>query len=1235
MINRINPRSLPLCVLASVFLCSAASMAQNVAPAVRIVNPIDENQLVTLAGNTHPAANAKNDRGPVSPGLPMTDLVLVLSRSPEQQAAFDTFVASLNDTNSPNYHQWLTPEQVGELYGPSTTDIATITGWLNGHGFTVTQVTKDRMSIRFSGSASMVNRVFHTEIHNLVVNGVPHIANMSDPQIPAAIAPVVVGIKSLHNFFPRPAHHMGQLVQHNPQTGKWAREAGAAAIAARTFRTESAAEPAKPAIAATPEFGISVGGTSPYLVEDVGPWDFATIYNVAPLWTSGIDGTGQTIAIAGTSAIDIGQSSTAVVGANGSNDVATFRNFFNLPTNNSWNQPIQMSGNTQPLTVCSSTLPTALCGLSDLEENSLDVEWSGAVAKNAQIVLVASYPASVSDDNLYDSESYIIDHLTAHIMNVSYGACELGLGTAGNVQYYNLWETAAAEGIAVFVATGDSGSASCDQGGDANGLPAPAEYGLSISGLASTPFNTAVGGTDFNWCSLDTSYTSECAAGPYWSSTELTPPGASTASYSALGYVPEVPWNDTCTSSAALTGMEWLWNTYFGLQYQGSGGQAHSVSDAETACNEYAYYDQQLYDAGDAGLLYFVDTVGGSGGPSSCVVNTTNPNGTTLGTCTTGSTTTGSGNGNIPLVNNGWPKPSWQTGVMGIPGDGVRDIPDVSFFASDGFLSSSAYLVCVSAGSVDPECTYSNSSEPFAEEVGGTSVATPAMAGVMALINQKTGAAQGSPNAELYALAAKQNYGNCSAENATTSNGCYFNDIDQGTNAMPCDYTTASPNCTVAHAGDYIGILPGYSATTGYDQATGLGSLNIANVVNGWTAATGLATPTVTVTPQDSTINSSNSLNVTVSVSGSAGTPTGTITLAGGGYAATTETIGTGICASAGNCVFTIPGNTLTAGTVTLTASYSGDTDYAKASNTAQVTVMQATLPAPTITVTPASQTLNSEGAFTVTVSVAGSGATPTGTVTLSSGSYSSGSQTLVNGSYQFTIGAANQQTPLAAGTDTLKATYSGDSNYSTGSNTAQVTVTESTIKLTPGAPSSASVTPGQSATVSVTVAALAGYAGSVSLTCQQSSTTASGGDGTTCTGGGSGTAVNLTPSNTSGTVTFTIATSAPVTAELARPKMPGKGWLGAGSGTILAVLIFFGIPARRRKWRSMLGILVAMAVMGALSSCGGGSSGGGGGGGGQNDPGTTAGTYTYSVTATPTPSVSSTVTTTFTVTVN
>jgi subtilase family serine protease len=1039
-----NLRTFPLCVLASAVLGASLLPAQtataSIANANRIVSPIDESHLVTLAGNTHPAANAKNDRGAVSPNLPMTDLILVLSRSPEQQAAFDEFVASQNDPSSPNYHQWLTPDQVGERFGPSTSDITAITSWLTGHGFTVTQVTRDHMSIRFNGTAKLVTNAFHTEIHNLEVNGVSHIANMSDPQIPAALSSVVVGVKALHNFFPRPAHHMGQQVMRDQQSGKWVRQSGATPLTALSSSHLGAQTFAKSAATAKPQFGISVGGTNPYLVEDVGPWDFATIYNVSPLWNNGIDGTGQTIAIAGTSAIDIGESTSVAAGSNGNNDVATFRTFFDLPTSNSYNTPIQISGNSQPLTVCTSTSSSALCSLSDLEENTLDVEWSGAVAKNAQIVLVASYPASATDDNLYDSESYIVNNVTAHIMSVSYGECELGEGTGGNVEYYNLWQTAAAEGIAVFVASGDGGSAACDQGGDTNGVPYPAEYGLSVNGLSSTPFNTSVGGTDFNWCPLTSTDACATEAATYWNTSNST-----TTQSNAKGYVPEVPWNDTCTSPLALSYLE---SFFSGTVYIGSNNAQLAVTDAETGCNALFYNQNSLetYDNGaDASLLYLVDTVGGGGGASSCVANSTNPTGTTFGVCTSGATSTGTSTNpdtgasqtSLTLVNNGWPKPSWQTGVSGIPSDGVRDQPDVSFFASDGFLSSSAYLVCVSAASSNATCTYSGTTEPTAQEVGGTSVGTPAMAGVMALINQKAGSAQGNPNSELYSLATKQSYSGCSAESVTTGGNCYFNDVDTGTNAMACDYdayvTTPSPNCTIAHTGDYLGILPGNSASTGYDLATGLGSLNVANVVNGWTG--------------------------------------------GGG------------------------------------------------------------------------------------------------------------------------------------------------------------TTSTSTFTLTAGTPSSTSVTPGSSATIVVTIASVDGYTGTVSLTCQQTGTTATGGDGTTCTGGGSGKQVTLTSSTTSGNVTFTIGTTAATTAALDRTKMPGSGLFGAGGGAVLALLVFFGIPARRRSWRSMVGMVIAMIAIGFMAGCG--SSSSNSSSGGKSDPGTTAGTYTYTVTSTPNPSVSPAVSTTFTVTVN
>jgi len=1233
-----NRWSSPLGVLASALLCTTV-MAQQVSPTVRILNRVDESSMVTLKGNTRPEAIAKNDRGRVSDSLPMTDLILVLSRDAAQQAAFEKFVASQYDPSSPNFHQWLSPDQVGQNFGPSDTDIATITNWLTGHGFSVDSVSRDHMSIRFSGTAGTVTNTFHTEIHNLQVGGASHIANMSDPQIPAALSPVVVGVKSLHNFFPKPLHHLGSAVTRDSSTGAWKRLssvglAGSSGAAGATAALKPAPVSGLSAAAkVNPEFGVtgSSGGQS-YQVEDIGPWDFATIYNVAPLWNAStpIDGTGQTIAIAATSDICVGQTGTP---CNGANDIATFRTFFNLPTNNAANTPIRISGNSSPLTVCTSTSSTALCGQGDLIENSLDVEWSGSVAKNAQIVLVASYPTSSTDDNLYDSESYIINHvdtLNARIMNVSYGECELGLGTAGNVEYYNLWQTAASEGIAVFVATGDSGSPSCDQGGDASGVPAPAEYGLSVSGIASTPYNTAVGGTDFNWCPLNSTDACATEAAPYWSTSNNA-----TNKSNALKYVPEVPWNDTCTSPLSLPFME----TFFGTNtYSGSGNQSYKVTDAETGCNALGYYAQQLSNSGDGVLLYLVDTVGGGGGASNCVVSVSTA---TTDTCTTGATSTGAtqipSGATIPSINltkNGWQKPSWQAGVTGIVNDGVRDIPDVSFFASDGFLSSSSYLVCVSTVNA---CSYSNATEPVAQEVGGTSVATPAMAGVMALINQKLGAAQGNPNAELYTLASKQTYSGCSAESVGTGSNCYFNDIDTGTNAMACDYsygvTTPSPNCSVAHAGDYLGILPGYSGTAGYDMATGLGSLNVANVVNAWPATVGTTAAKVTVSPGQNSINSSNTLAVTVtlaSVASGGVTPTGTVTLTatGSSYSASQTS-------SSGTYSFTIPANSLpgsTAGMVdTIKASYAGDSLYAATSGTGTVTVTTLALLTPTVTVSPASTTLNSSATLSVPVTVTGTSITPTGTVTLTSGSYNSGAQTLVSGAYTFTIPANT----LSAGADVLNVAYSGDGNYaSSPTNQKTVTVTESTFTLTPGTVSSSSVTPGSSATETVAVAAVAGYAGSVSLTCQQTSTTASGGDGATCSVT-SGSPVTLSSGTTAGTVTFSIGTSAKV-AGLSYPKVFDRrnGLGGIGGGAVLALLVFLGVPARRKRWRAMLGALLLIAVLGGMAACGGGG-GGSSSGGGSSDPGTTAGSYTFTVQATGTPSVSPAVSTTFTVTVN
>jgi subtilase family serine protease len=1144
--NMISSRSLSLCVLASVFACSVAAVAQRVAPAVRIVSAIDEGQLVTLHGSLNFSAIGATDRGQVSADLPMTGLTLVLSRSAEQQAAFNAFVASQYDASSPSFHQWLTPAQIGDQFGPAPADIAIVSGWLAGKGFAVGTVSPDRMTIAFSGTASQVENAFHTQIHNLSVDGKMHIANIADPQIPSALAPVVGGVKGLHNFLPHPLHRMGSQVKLSSDAHGWVKlqNSSVAGTTAGAINAQALAALGKPGSSPKPNFYFPFTGTTA-IEEDVAPYDFAAIYNLLPAWNNNTTGSGQTIAIIGTSDINL-------------NDVSSFKTAFGLPAGTT---PVIAHGPDGDPNNCGQNSPNDACNGGDVDENSLDVEWSGAVAPGAQIVLVTDAYNSQSaptNDPIFDGAQWVVNNAYvagsavhgARIMSLSYGQCELFDGTAGNVAYNNLWQTAAAEGIAVFVATGDSGAPACDQGGDGIGNPYAAQYGLIVNALASSQYDTAVGGTDFSWC--QPSYDSKgnfqgCSssnASAYWNTSN-----SSTTQAAAKAYVPETPWNDTCEDP--------IWAKY--LESIAPLVNASGVSTPEEACN-FVYNDSLglYFQGGDPPLMGLLDTVGGGGGASNCVVNSTTSS--TLGSCGAGDTSTGTGFGNLTLVNDGWPKPSWQTSAagLGVPADGVRDIPDISFFAGDGSKDTGT-LICVSNDNATcASITATNTdSTGGAEEIGGTSVATPEMAGVMALINQKAGAAQGNPNSALYAIAAKQTYASCSAESGSTSNGCYFNDVDQGTITMPCNYQgnvveggaiyegggnwgqsagalgQASPNCSIINAGDVVGTLSGNSAATGYDLASGLGSLNITNVVDAsgaWTATAGTKTATAAINLGGVTsITASQSLSVTVTVSGTSGTPTGNVTLSASanGYSST-QTL------SGGTATFTIPANTFTSnGTVTLTAYYSGDGNYAASTSS------------------------------TATFTVTGGTAPPTGTFAL-----------------------------------------------------AAIT-------------SPAAIAPGSTASATATVSSSNGYAGTVTLSCALMTEPSGATNLPSCSPTGT---ITLSGTATSGNTTLSVTTT-PATVETSRiAPADSRGLFGAGGGALLALLVFFGIPARRRSWRAMLGMVALLVTLGSLAACG----GGGSGTKTTTIPGTTAGAYTFTVTPQGNPApASAAATQTFTVTVN
>ncbi len=230
------------------------------------------------------------------------------------------------------------------------------------------------------------------------------------------------------------------------------------------------------------------------------------------------------------------------------------------------------------------------------------------------------------------------------------------------------------------------------------------------------------------------------------------------------------------------------------------------------------------------------DLTAGAGGQSNCI----NP-----------SAANGSITCNVAFTGQfGYAKPSWQTGP-GVPADGVRDLPDLSLFASNG-QNNSFYIICErdANGTSTTSCDLNAPFNDF-QGVGGTSASSPAFAGIMALVNQQTGQRQGNPNYVLYALAAKPGSTCTSAASPLPNvNTCIFYDIPAGfNNSVACaggsfgcsNQSTAANQYGILVLSNSAGIptnpiTPAFNTTANYDLATGLGSVNVANLVKNWTS---------------------------------------------------------------------------------------------------------------------------------------------------------------------------------------------------------------------------------------------------------------------------------------------------------------------------------------------------------------------------------------------------------------
>jgi hypothetical protein len=1022
----------------------------------RITQAIQGGKVSALAGTVHPLARAEFDQGLVESSLVLHGMTLDFNRSAAQQAALNALLKAQQDPSSPSYHKWLTPEEFADSFGMSPADIAKATAWLESQGFTVNHVADSRNAITFTGTAALAEAAFHTQIHKYSVNGEMHFANATAVSLPSSLAATVTRIGGLNDFRLKPQYK-------RPLAGQTS--------------------------GAKPEFTSGLSGG-----HFIAPGDFAVIYDLNPLYTANYTGAGQTIGV-------IGQ--TDIVPA----DITAFRSAANLPAYGSTGGPTFTS-----YLIPGAMDPGLLNATGDVQEASLDLEWSGGVAKNANIVFVISGDVFTS---LQYAIANQINGLQIPILTLSYAGCESQQGTATIASLEASLQQANAQGQTVFNSSGDSGAAACDV--SSTTTITSATQGLAVNYPASSAYVTGVGGSEF--MGDGTAANPSTGADQYWSAN-----GSNDVLTSALSYIPEMVWNDTAFEIVNGGGLS-------------AGG-------------------------GGASLLFS--------------------------------------------------KPSWQTGVPGIPSDGARDVPDVSLSAS---ADHDPYLVCTQITLDSNPNTYVSScangfriSDPGYKDdqglvaYGGTSVSTPSFAGLMAVIEQKLGTPQGlgNINPPLYTLAS-----------SSSTYASAFHDITTGNNMVPCTANTA--NCPSSGSGEL-----GYSAGTGYDQASGLGSVDGSALATAFTTVAVKGGTTVSIAANPSSPSTGPTVTLTATVAPNSGTasPTGSVSFTIDGVFFTTVALTQGTAAATTSFS--------TGGPHTVLASYSGDDNFYVSSTTETINATATGTAASTTTLAPSPTSVVQNGSVTLTATVKSSTA---GTIAGEVG-FAVGSAAVV--SVPVTAGASGVGTAtltlsataangFAIGSNTVTATYYGDLLYAPSSGTAPMTVTSpGSITMTVPNMTISSASPGNTGTSTITLTSTGGYAGTVNLTATAASLNAEYAI--------SPTSVVLTSGGT-GTAVISIQT---VAASL-KKGAGGNFRKAATTNRIAAGAVAFGcifllaIPGFRRRQRwPMLAALLLLGGLSASIGCGGGGSSGG----------SPAGTYTVTVTATDSSNTAITTSTNFTVTI-
>lgn len=1278
MQNRRKPLRNFLRALAVLFFPFAA-FGQTSAVTPRITAAVNESQLTTLRGNTHPYARAQYSAGAAPDSLPMERMLLVLQRSPAQESALQALLAQQQDSSSPNYHAWLTPQQFGREFGPADADIQTITEWLQSEGFTVNRVSNGRTVIEFSGTAGQVRAAFHTQIRRYSVNGQDHWANASDPQIPTALTPVVAGVFTLHNFLKKPQVQISETPIH--------------------ARVTTGAD------GKTPHVTFNDNPA----VEALAPADFAKIYDMDPNYQPA-GGYDVRIGVVARSNIDAG-------------DVDGFDSY--LPLN-----PLNRVGS--PTVILNGPDPGDLGGSEEVEA-VLDTSWSGALLPNnpASILLVVS-GSTYTTDGVDLSEIYIIDNNFADVMTESFGECEADFTSAEATGIASLAEQAAAQGITYIVSTGDSGAEGCDN----PNTEQVATQAVSVNALASNPYTIAVGGTQFNehgdnaayWSSSNAEYTLEsalkyipedvwnasCTAAQCGSSANILAGGGGASAFfskpswqSSVHGIPSDGARDVpdVSLTAALHDPYLIClhgscvpNDQGEISFYGVGGTSAAAPSFAgimglvdiTTMSRQGQADYVLYRLAAAETLSQCNGSSSSSPPnaSTCVFNdVTSGNNAVPGETGYGTPSaqyqsgtgydlaTGLGSVNIMNLIQDWGNarstPSAVTNFTlnptsgishGSPvtvnitvapesGTGAAPTGDVSLIANIGPTGTNQeavdHFTLGSGGTIsgtthglpggsytvtahyegDGTYTPSDFSPPIpvtiAPEASTTQVSVITFdpnTGEPVSTNARS-AAFGSPYVLRVTVAGTSGQGCPTGTPGGT--GCPTGTVTLDDNGAPLD---GSPQ----GSGSYALNTQGYAE----DQAVQLpaGSHSLAASYGGDNSFASSSSPAdaVTITQAATTIGLAASpasaglgsfvtLTATVTTQSNASQqgiyPTGSIQFMSGGHSIATVAANgttntqTGF-AQASAVLLT---SSLPLGTNSITATYSGDANYAAsgASNAVTVTV----LPATTTAVTSSNSTISQGTSVTFTATVTpgqSGGPAPTGTVQfLADGADAGGAITVSNGQAQFAT------TSLPAGAESIVAVYSGDSNYGGSTSPAFTeTVTPAPTFTIAANPTTIAVTaPGQSGSTTLTFTSENGFSSDGAVTIAP---TCSGlPSETTC---GSGVAVTI-PANGTATATITFLTTAPSAAAPDAGNRPHVGgwrtgtsaWLLAAACLLCAAMLALSYRESRRRWGIAL-VFTMLALLAVSVGCG----GGGGGSGSTTNPGTPVGNYTnVSVTVT------------------